>query len=112
MQAVTATLKQTTTAQKRIEWSQLIETTVAWLTRIFGCWHREMSRPFTLRAESYRVCLECGAHRQFNVQTWELTGAYYYEATASPAELYRNSGARAKVSPAERRSQKPFLRAA
>lgn len=109
MQAVTATLRRETVG-RRVEWSQLMRVPLSWLTRVFGCWHREMSRPFTLRAESYRVCLECGAHRHFNVQTWELTGPYYYEQ-ASPVELYRNANAAVKVVPA-RQSQKPVLRRA
>lgn len=49
-----------------------------WLTRIFGCWHVEMSRPFTRDGESYRACLDCGAHRRFDTAKWELVGAYYY----------------------------------
>jgi len=51
-----------------------------WLTRIFGCWHREMSRPFTHDAESYRVCLDCGAHRKFDQSRWEMVGNFYYNA--------------------------------
>jgi hypothetical protein len=51
-----------------------------WLTRVFGCWHTEMSRPFTLDGESYRTCLECGAHRKFDSARWEMVGAYYYAA--------------------------------
>lgn len=109
MQAVTATLRQETT-RGRVEWSRLMRVPLSWLTRVFGCWHQEMSRPFTLRAKSYQVCLECGAHRRFNPQTWELTGPYYYEQ-ASPEELYRNTTAAVKVAPA-RRSQQPALRAA
>jgi hypothetical protein len=27
---------------------------------IFGCWHRRLSRPFTLSGWTYEVCLECG----------------------------------------------------
>lgn len=49
-----------------------------WLTRVFGCWHREMSRPFTLEGESYRVCLDCGAHRKFDARRWEMVGDFYY----------------------------------
>ena len=49
-----------------------------WLTRVFGCWHTEMSRPFTRDGESYRACLDCGAHRKFDPARWEMTGAYYY----------------------------------
>ena len=27
---------------------------------IFGCWHRRLSRPFTLSGCTYEVCLDCG----------------------------------------------------
>jgi len=27
---------------------------------IFGCWHRNLSRPFTLSGWTYEVCLNCG----------------------------------------------------
>jgi hypothetical protein len=54
-----------------------------WLTRVFGCWHSEMSRPFTHDGESYRACLECGARRQFDATRWEMVGAYYYDAPAN-----------------------------
>ena len=26
----------------------------------FGCWHRNLSRPFTLSGWTYEVCLNCG----------------------------------------------------
>ena len=111
MQAVTATLRQETT-RGRVEWSRLMRVPLSWLTRVFGCWHQEMSRPFTLRAgESYRVCLECGAHRRFNTQTWELVGPYYYEQ-AVPAEIYSSLNASVKVVRDARQSQKPVLRRA
>ena len=48
--------------------------------KVFGCWHLNMSRPFTVDNESYRVCLNCGAHRQFDVKSWEMHGRYYYQA--------------------------------
>ncbi len=51
-----------------------------WLTRLFGCWHTDMSRPFTLEGESYRTCLDCGAHRKFDAMRWEMVGDYYYSA--------------------------------
>ena len=43
----------------------------------FVCWHRKMSRPFTRNGESYRVCLRCGAHRQFDLKEWKTKGYYY-----------------------------------
>jgi hypothetical protein len=45
----------------------------------FGCQHREMSRPFSRHGESYRVCISCGARRQFDEKTWNSTGRYYYK---------------------------------
>ena len=48
------------------------------LTRLFGCWHREMSRPFSRQSQSYRTCLSCGASRKFNVGRWEMQGSFYY----------------------------------
>jgi hypothetical protein len=27
---------------------------------LFGCWHRHLSRPFTLPGWTYQVCLNCG----------------------------------------------------
>jgi hypothetical protein len=51
-----------------------------WLTRVFGCWHGEMSRPFTRDGKSYRTCLECGARRDFDATRWEMVGDYYYES--------------------------------
>jgi hypothetical protein len=49
-----------------------------WIARLFGCWHREMSRPFSYQGQAYRVCLDCGAQRKFNLANWETQGAFYY----------------------------------
>jgi hypothetical protein len=59
-----------------------------WLVRIFGCWHGEMSRPFTLDKATYRVCMDCGARRNFDPVKWEMVGGYYYAVPAAN-ELYR-----------------------
>jgi len=53
-----------------------------WITRLLGCWHKEMSRPFSHNGYSYRTCLDCGASRRFNVGSWEMQGKFYY---ATPA---------------------------
>jgi hypothetical protein len=55
--------------------------------------------------------MECGAHRRFNTQTWEMTGPYYYEQASPLAELYRGAGETVRVMPA-RRAQPAPLRAA
>jgi hypothetical protein len=51
-----------------------------WLSEIFGCPHKEMSRPFSRHGETYRVCIACGAHRRFDERTWNSLGPFYYEA--------------------------------
>jgi hypothetical protein len=45
---------------------------------LFGCWHRQLSRPFTRDGETYRACLACGARRRFDTGRWETVGGYYY----------------------------------
>jgi hypothetical protein len=49
-----------------------------WLTRLFGCRHRNMSPPFTGGEETYRSCMNCGARRLFNVERGRTTGTFYY----------------------------------
>jgi hypothetical protein len=51
---------------------------IRWLTRLFGCRHRNMSPPFTGGEETYRSCMNCGARRLFNVGRGKMTGTYYY----------------------------------
>ena len=53
--------------------------------KVFGCWHKELSRPFTSVTESYRVCLDCGARKQFDPQTLKTFGPFYYPPTVSLA---------------------------
>lgn len=48
------------------------------LTNFFGCRHKDMSRPFSCQGETYRVCLSCGARRQFDPENWETRGNYYH----------------------------------
>jgi hypothetical protein len=62
-----------------------------WLEGIFGCSHKQMSRPFSRQGETYRVCLSCGARRQFEQSSWEMKGPYYFGAVQTaepvPAEM-------------------------
>jgi hypothetical protein len=51
---------------------------VGLLNKLFGCGHRNISRPFALGKTAYRCCLECGARRQFNPDTLETFGNFYY----------------------------------
>jgi hypothetical protein len=40
---------------------------------VFGCWHRNISRPFTLSGWTYEVCLNCG--RKFAYDRAEIMNA-------------------------------------
>jgi len=48
------------------------------MTRVFGCWHVELSRPFSHGGRAYRKCLSCGAQRQFHLGSWEMHGKFFY----------------------------------
>lgn len=52
------------------------------ISKIWSCWHRHMSRPFTRDGETYRACLRCGVHRRFDLEAWKTKGAYYREKKA------------------------------
>jgi len=51
--------------------------------KIFGCWHKDLSRPFTENKRSYRVCTECGARREFDTKTFKTLGTFYYPPSVS-----------------------------
>ena len=42
-----------------------------WMTKtmdfLFGCHHRNLSRVFTIRGESYKVCWDCGAKFSYSL---------------------------------------------
>jgi len=60
-----------------------------WVGELFGCQHKEMSRPFSRQGETYRVCIACGARRQFDQKNWNMEGPFYYKA-ARTADLLRH----------------------
>ena len=51
---------------------------VGFFSKIFGCGHQDLSRPFSNGKFGYRVCLQCGARRQFNTETLETFGSFYF----------------------------------
>ncbi len=52
-------------------------------SKIFGCWHKQLTRPFTNRKASYRACLNCGARKQFDTENLRTFGTFYYPPTIS-----------------------------
>lgn len=51
--------------------------------KFFGCWHKELTRPFTNRNESYRACLHCGARKKFDTKNFRSYGPFYYPPAVS-----------------------------
>jgi hypothetical protein len=51
---------------------------VGLLGKFFGCWHEEISRPFSHGQIAYRSCLKCGARKQFDSNTLKTHGAFYF----------------------------------
>jgi hypothetical protein len=48
------------------------------LTKIFGCGHPDLSRPFSRGRLGYRTCLRCGARKPFDPETLKTFGDFYY----------------------------------
>jgi hypothetical protein len=46
--------------------------------RLFGCHHKRLSLPRSNGSESYRECVNCGARRNFNPETWQTIGPFYF----------------------------------
>ncbi len=50
---------------------------------LFGCWHENLSRPFGKGRKSYIVCLDCGARRHFDPNTFRTFGSFHFPPIAS-----------------------------
>jgi hypothetical protein len=51
-------------------WSDHMNENVLWtLNCIFGCRHRNLSRPFTFSRRTYEVCLDCGRQVPYPLET-------------------------------------------
>ena len=46
--------------------------------RLFGCHHKRLSLPRSNSNESYRECVNCGTRRNFNPETWQTIGPFYF----------------------------------
>lgn len=79
MAAVLGTLENYSPARRKTERAESEGSILTWLTGIFGCTHKELSRPFSRRGQSYRVCTNCGAQRRFDQETWNMRGPFYFE---------------------------------
>ncbi len=55
---------------------------------IFGCRHRDLSRPFTIEAQTYKVCLTCAKQIFYSTERMQpLTGRELRRLRAAQASL-------------------------
>ena len=43
------------------------------LDMAFGCYHRKLSRVFTIHGHSYKVCCDCGATFHYSLESMSVT---------------------------------------
>jgi len=43
---------------------------------LFGCHHNDLSRAFTIRTRTYKVCMDCGAEFDYSLQTMSLANPH------------------------------------
>lgn len=67
--------------------TQVFGEKVGFLVSLFGCGHRNLSRPFSHKTVAYRSCLQCGARKQFDTQTLQTFGRFYNSPSASVSAL-------------------------
>ena len=81
MQAV---LEQSGFAAKAIDITseELTGRKIGFVGKIFGCWHKRLTRPMTNERTTYQACLDCGARKNFNIETFRSSGSFYYPPTA------------------------------
>jgi len=61
---------------------------VGFIGKIFGCQHEEISRPFSQEKIAYRSCLKCGARKQFDAETLETFGEFYFPPVVQAANNF------------------------
>ena len=76
------------TSRKRTLWRAFVESIHLLAFRSWSCSHQQISRPFTSDGKTYRVCLQCGMHRDFDLKTWKMKGRYYNDTPTLTRSLY------------------------
>jgi hypothetical protein len=61
------------TAVERVPlWDSVTHPVANALEFAFGCHHRMLSRVFTIRGRSYKVCCDCGATFRYSLRTMSI----------------------------------------
>jgi hypothetical protein len=59
---------------------------------IFGCWHKDLTRPFISAGDAYRACLHCGARKHYSTETLRTYGAFHFPPEISAASRFDPAG--------------------
>lgn len=54
------------------------------VSRLLGCQHRRLTRPFGSDGSAYLSCIECGARKHFNTKTLETSKNFYSAPAIRP----------------------------
>src|SRR5262245_21210320 len=81
-------MQERSTVSQRFRTGSPLSRSRAGLRILLGCWHRNLSRPFTRDDETYRACLDCGARRRFDLTSWRISGPFFFQTpfVADPME--------------------------
>lgn len=60
---------------------------IGFFGKVFGCWHKRLSRPVTRDRVTFRSCIECGARRRFDMERYQTMGPFYYPPTVNTGSL-------------------------
>ncbi len=63
--------------------SQAFGRQIGIIGKLFGCWHKNLTRPFTIENFSYQACLHCGARKKFDAQNLKTIGSFHYPPAVS-----------------------------
>lgn len=55
---------------------------IGFFGKIFGCWHKRLTRPMTSERTTYQACIDCGARKNFDTATFRSQGSFYYPPAA------------------------------
>ncbi len=92
LNSMQAILEQNTIAQSVINrTNEVFGSRIGLIGSLFGCWHKQLTRPFTIGNYSYRACLDCGARKQFDTQNLRTIGSFHYPPILSFDENIGNN---------------------
>lgn len=62
-----------------------MKTSLLWtFESLFGCHHQQLSRVFTIRRRTYKVCMECGREFEYSWESMRLTRPSVGDVAYSP----------------------------